>query len=164
MKTIIQSKKHILQISQSAITQGAVLITNVASAIEGAPTTPTTISEGAIVKAVWVEMWLNNDSATLVGSFTAGFYKNPGDANPINATTAAALHDWSNKKNLFYTTQGLAPATDSALMLLYKGWIKIPKGKQRMGLGDKLQFFVRNNNATAVDIDICGLFIFKEYT
>ncbi len=163
MRPIISSRKHIFQVSQSQISQSAILVTNIATAVEGSRSTPQHVGEGSLIKAVFVEMWLTNDSASLVGSFTAGFYKNPGGTNNPTAADAAALHDWDNKKNLFYTTQGLAPANDSSLMLLYKGFIKIPKGKQRMGLGDELSFFVRNNNATAVDLDVCGLFIYKEY-
>jgi len=159
----IHSKKHYVQLDQSTIAQSVNLNTTVASAIEGAPATPTHVREGALVKAVWIEVWLVNISASTIGSFTAGFLKNPGNSNPILAADAAALHDYNNKKNIFYATQGLAPTTDSGLMLLFKGWIKIPKGKQRMGLGDTLQFFVRNNNATALDIEVCGLFTYKEY-
>ncbi len=124
---------------------------------------PAEIVEGATVKAVWVEVWVNNASAGTVGSFTAGVYKIPGTGVALTAGTAAALHDYANKKNILYVTQALAPTTDSANQLIYKGWIKIPKGKQRMGLGDQIVFFLRNNNPSAVDINFCGVFIFKEY-
>ncbi len=163
MKAPIHSRKHYVQLSQSQIAQSAVLVTTISQAIEGASSTPTQVNEGAIVKAIWVEMWLVQDSASVLGSFTAGIYKNPGGTSTISAGNAAALHDWTNKKNLLYTTQALSPISDSALMLLYKGWIKVPKGKQRQGLGDRFQFFVRNNNATAIDMEVCGLFVFKEY-
>ncbi len=163
VRPIVNSKKHYVQLGLSNIAQGANLNTTILSVIEGAPATAIHCMEGARVKAVWVEVWLNQDSASAVGSFTAGFLKNPGGANPILTADAAALHDYDNKKNIFYVTQGIAPTTDSALMLLYKGWIKIPRSKQRMGLGDQLQFFVRNNNAGAVDINVCGIFVYKEY-
>ncbi len=164
MRPVISSKKYYVQVSQSQIAQAAVLTTTVVQAIEGAPSTPEHVKEGALVKAVWVEMWLVQDSASVLGSFTAGFYKLPGTGQAISSTNAAALHDYKNKKNILYVTQGLAPISDSNIMLLYKGWIKIPKGKQRMGLDDKLAFFVRNNNATAIDIEVCGMFTYKEYT
>ncbi len=164
MKPIIQSRKHYVQLSQSSVAQAAILNTTICSSIEGTHTTPIQISEGASVKAVWVEVWLTNDSASVIGSFTAGLYKNPGAGHTMTAGEAAALHDYTNKKNILYATQALAPPTDGGLMLLHKGWIKIPKGKQRMGLSDALQFFVRNNNATAIDVQICGIFVFKEYT
>ncbi len=164
MRPVIQSRKHYVQLSQSQIAQSILLETTISESIEGVHSTPTTIAEGAIVKAVWVEVWLSQDSATVIGSFTAGFYKAPGGENKVSAGDSQALHDYNNKKNLFYVTQGLAPQNDSGLMLLFKGWIKVPKSKQRQGLGDKLIFFVRNNNVTAIDIEVCGLFIYKEYT
>lgn len=159
---LINTKKHIVQLSQSQVSQGTVLNTIVASAIEGAPTTPTHVAEGATVKAVYVEIWAQNGSSSTVGSVTAAFYKNPGGANYANTADMAALHDWDNKKNIFHCCQGLLPTTDSGLFLVYKGWIKIPKGKQRMGLGDLLVLTVRNNNASAIDQEFCGLFVYKE--
>ncbi len=164
MKAPIQSRKHYFQIAQSTVAQAAIVNTVLCSAIEGARSQPQHVAEGALVKAVWLEVWCQQDSASVVGSFTAGFYKNPGGTNVLLSADAAAIHDYDNKKNLFYTTQALSPINDSGLMLLHKGWIKIPKGKQRMGLGDELTFFIRNNNATAIDIDFCGLAVYKEYT
>ncbi len=164
MRPVIHSKKHYVQVSQATIAQAAASNLIILDAIEGAASVPTDVQEGATVKAVWVEMWLQNDSASVVGSFTAIVYKNPGGANVITSAEMAALHDYNNKKNILYTTQGLAPASDNALMVLFKGWIKIPKGKQRMGLGDRLHMSIRNNNLTAIDQDICGIFVFKSYT
>ncbi len=163
MRPIVQSKKHIVQTSLTNIAQGAIFNITIVNSIEGSSTTPEAVNEGAIVKAVWVEMWLQNDSAAIVGTFTAGFYKLPGTATALTAVTAAALHDYANKKNIYYYTQGLAPNENAGILPLFKGWIKIPKGKQRMGLGDKLIFFVRNNNPSAIDVNICGGFLFKEY-
>ncbi len=164
VKPIVHSKKHIPQQSQATIAQAVAHEFNICTSIEGAPSTPVHVSEGASVKAVWLEMWLQNASATVVGSFTAIFYKNPGGANSVTSAELAALHDYDNKKNIFYVTQGLAPINDNTQMLLYKGWLKIPKGKQRMGLGDELNFTIRNNNATAIDQDICGLAVYKSYS
>ncbi len=164
VRAVVHSRKHISQLSQSNVAQNAILNTEFLRSIEATPTTPNQVREGANVKAVWVEVWLSNDSASALGSFTAGLYKAPGTAVAMTAANAAALHDYENKKNIYYVTQGLAPPTDGALMLLFKGWIKIPKSKQRMGLGDRLLFFVRNNNITAIDVQVCGLFLYKEYT
>ncbi len=162
MRPIIQSKKHFVQVTLGNLGTLALGSHLIAEAIEGAPSTPTDIAEGAIVKAVYVEMWVQDDSASVVGSFTAVVMKNPGGSNAPTGANMAALHDYDNKKNILYTTQGLSPTSDSGVFPVYKGWIKIPKGKQRMGLGDKLQLFLRNNGGT--DLNFCGVFIFKEYT
>lgn len=122
---------------------------------------PEEVREGAVVKAVYVEMWIIQSSSS-IGSFTAGVYKQPGDMGAMTAAEAAALHDYGNKKNILYTTQGLSPANTTHQLPILKFWVKVPKGKQRQGLSDKLQFFLRNNNG-ADDINYCGFFTYKSY-
>ncbi len=71
------------------------------------------------------------------------------------------LGAYPNKKNILYTTQGiLADANDGGPTIpLIRGWIKIPKGKQRMGLDDRIVV-----NITAVGaLRLCGISTFKEY-
>ncbi len=150
--------------SQGTIAQAAVEDIAIAIAAEGPSTTPTGIVEGATVKAVYVELWLGNQSSTVVGSYTVILYKNPSGATLPGAAAVAALHDWANKKNILFTSQALVPPTDGGQVAVMRGWYKIPKGKQRMGLGDSIRLAVRNNNATSVVINFCGLAVFKEYT
>ncbi len=164
MRAPIHSKKHFVQISQATVAQAIVNLEALVVAKEATSTTPTDVEEGALVKACYIEFWLGNASSTVVGSYTLILYKNP--AGGANATTAnlAALHDYANKKNILFTSQALAPPTDGGQVPVMKGWYKIPKGKQRFGLGDKLHIAIRNNNATAIDINYCGFAVFKEYT
>ncbi len=164
MRPIIKSKKHISQISQSTVAQAAVGNAILVTAIEGTSATPTDVEEGAIVKACYVEFWVSQDSASVVGSYTVALYKDPGGTNPALTGNMAALHDYSNKKNLFFCAQGLLTPNDGGQVPVLRGWYKIPKGKQRFGLGDRLIVTIRNNNATAIDINFCGLAIYKEYT
>ncbi len=163
MRAPIHSRKHYVQLSQATVAQGVNLNTSIVTAIEGAPTLPNHVSEGAIVKAIYAEVWAGQDSASVVGSFVAGMVKLPGGVNNVAFADTSALHDYNNKKNILYTTQGLSPPNDSGLMLLHKGWIAVPKGKQRFGLGDGMQWFNSNHGLSAVDMNVCGLFIFKEY-
>ncbi len=164
MRPIIQSKKHIFQISQSTVAQAAKVSTILAVAIEGAPTTPAHLSEGAIVKACYVEFWVSQDSASVVGSYTIILEKDPGGSSIINSGEMAALHDYNNKKNILFTAQGLLTPNDGGQVPVLRSWYKIPKGKQRFGLGDTLVLTIRNNNATAIDINLCGVAVYKEYT
>ncbi len=164
MRPPINSKKHYVQISQSTVAQAAVVNENILVAIEAAPTTPQHVREGAVVKAVWIEFWLGQASATIVGSYTVIVYKDPGSGHTVTAAEMAALHDYTNKKNILYTSQALAPPTDGGLIPVLKQWIKIPKGKQRIGLNDKISLAIRNNTASAVDINYCGFSVFKEFT
>ncbi len=164
MKAPITSRKHIFQISQSTVAQGAIVNTFFLSAIEGARSQPQHVAEGASVKACYLEYWVSQDSASVVGSYTIVVLKLPGGDNIPTAGQLAALHDYSNKKNILFTAQGLLTPNDGGQVPVVRGWYKIPKGKQRMGLGDALSISIRNNNATAIDINFCGLAIFKEYT
>ncbi len=164
MKAPIQSRKHIFQISQATVSQAAIVITEFVNAIEGTRSQPQHVAEGAIIKACYVEFWLSQDSASVVGSYTVVLLKNPANASNQTAATMAALHDYKNKNNILFTAQGLVTPNDGGQVPVLRGWYKIPKGKQRMALGDTLEVVIRNNNATAIDINFCGLVIFKEYT
>ncbi len=164
MRPVIKSKKHVNQISQGTIAQSAVVITGIIEALEATSTSPSVVEEGAIVKAIYFEYWLGNASSTVVGSYTTIVVKLAGGFNQPDAADVAALHDYTNKKNILFTSQALVPPTDGGQIQVLKQWIKIPKGKQRFGLGDKIQIVTRNNNSTSVAINFCGLAIYKEYT
>ncbi len=164
MKPVIKSKKHIFQISQATVGQALAVGSVFCTAIEGTSTTPVNVEEGAIVKACYVEYWVSQDSASIVGSYTVILQKDPGGNAAITSGQMAALHDYDNKKNILFTAQGLLTPNDGGQVPVLRGWYKIPKGKQRMGLGDQLMVVIRNNNATAIDINFCGLVIYKEYT
>ncbi len=164
MRAIIKSKKHYVQISQATVGQAAVVDTNLVIAAEATSTTPTNVEEGAIVKACYVEYWVSQDSASVVGSYTVCLYKNPGGNAFMLSANVAAIHDYDNKKNVLFTAQGLLTPNDGGQVPVLRGWYKIPKGKQRFGLGDRLGIVIRNNNATAIDINFCGLAVYKEYT
>ncbi len=164
MKAPIHSKKHINQISQSTVSQAAAVSSGFIQAIEGAPSTPVHVAEGAIVKACYLEYWISQDSASVVGSYTICVSKDPGGNAGFSTSDMAALHDYSNKKNILFTAQGLLTPNDGGQVPVLRGWYKIPKGKQRMGLGDVVRITHRNNNSTAIDQNFCGLAIYKEYT
>ncbi len=164
MRAPIKSKKHIVQISQATVAQAAVVDTILVDSKEATSTVPTDVEEGAIVKACYVEFWVSQDSASVVGSYTIILTKIPGGNAPPLTTNLAALHDYSNKKNILFTAQGLLTPNDGGQVPVIRGWYKIPKGKQRFGLADRLSVTIRNNNATAIDINFCGLAIYKEYT
>jgi len=164
LRPIIKSKKHIFQISQSTVGQALVVNTIFVTAQEGTSTTPNGVEEGALVKACYVEFWVSQDSASVVGSYTIVLQKLPGSAANMTTTEMAALHDYDNKKNILFSGQGLLTPNDGGQVSVLRGWYKIPKGKQRFGLNDRMVVTIRNNNATAIDINFCGLVVYKEYT
>ncbi len=160
MRAPIHSKKHYVQTSLTSVTTGAEVDIPLVFAVE-TPTSVLEVVEGAIVKAVYWELWVIGTTADQF--FTIIFAKYPGGVNAATITEMAALGDWDNKKNILYTTQGLA-ANDgvSNPIPIYRGWIKIPKGKQRMGLGDTIKFQVASRGDAT--INVCGFATYKEYT
>ncbi len=164
MRAVIKTKKHIFQISQGTVAQNAVVVTTLINATEATGTTPDVVEEGAIVKACYIEFWVSQDSASVVGSYTIVLLKVPGGATGPSFAEMGALHDYNNKKNILFTGQGLLTPNDGGQVPVLRTWYKIPKGKQRFGLGDKLKLVVRNNAVTAININFCGLAIYKEQT
>ncbi len=161
VRPMVHSSKHYVQNSIETITAGTVLTkTFIAAVAVDQKNDVFEVEEGASVKAVYVEEWWRAGSLTGT-SGQAIIYKSEGDTSAPSAAEIAALGDWDNKKNILYTTMGLINDQDSLAMPIYKGWLKIPKGKQRFGLNDKLRMSVF---VTAIDGQLCGFSTYKEYT
>ncbi len=159
---MVHSRKHYVQTTLSTITTGAKLDIVVVKAVEDTSANlGNEVAEGSTIKAVYFEMWV---IGTVTDQFfTAVIVKLPGGLGGPTVSNLADLNTWDNKKNILYTTQGLASNDGIAMPLpLFKGWIKIPKGKQRFGLGDKLQFVIMSRGDAS--LKVCGFNTYKEYT
>ncbi len=162
MRPVIHSRKHYVQNSLSTVTGGTKTDLTLVSAVEaGSQGGPNQVIEGAIVKAIYIEEWLRTlDTAS--GSFIACLYKNPGGSVPFTTVELAAMGDAENKKNVFYFSQGLVNDQDADATPVSRNWHKVPKSKQRFGLGDRLIFSVFAQ--AAIDVGLCGFATYKEYT
>ncbi len=162
MKAPIHSDKHYVQMTRSTATAGAANNEDLIIATEGTVANAVDeVVEGAVVKAVFVELWLLDAGAG--GSFVVNLSKAPIlNAGPT-FTNMNSLGTYVNKKNILYTTQGLT-ANDGITgpIPVIRQWFKIPKSKQRFGLGDKLILTVANNGPQ--DLFYCGFATYKEYT
>ncbi len=158
MRAVINSIKHYVQIPVTTIASGAVAARAIANAV-AAPATGTTdeVNIGSIVKAVYVEIWADGDitEATIVAAIEK---RKAGSAAPT-FTNMNNLMAYDNKANVLQVHQGLPPAGDN-IVPLFREWIKIPRGKQRMAQGDKLTLSIA---ATGTEIHFCGFFTYKEY-
>ncbi len=159
VRPTVNSEKHMVQNSLDSVTAGAIQIDVLAQAVDIPGTANTDVRVGAVIKAVYNEKWMRG-AETSPGSFVYIIYKLPNGLPFPTATNMANLNDWSNKNNILYTTQALTNDADADAIPLHKGWVKIPKGKQRMSLGDVIAvtFF-----AQVLDSVICGHSIYKEY-
>ncbi len=158
----VHSTKHYVQLPINQIATGVretnflvisvdVLDKNLVSEVE----------EGNTVKAVFVEMWLQNEGT--LSEFIATISKNPEGGSGPTFVEMAALATYTNKKNVLWTSQGLSSNDGvSGPVNIIRGWIKIPKSKQRFGLGDTLTLNI--SNVSANDLVRCGFCTYKEYS
>ncbi len=160
VKPKVHSEKHYVQFSLSTLTAGNIdAKTPIAAVAIQDKNASGEVREGSDVKAIWVEYWLQtNDSS--VGSFIFAIEKTMADSTGLEVGSIAALSSYTNKKNVFYYSQGLTPSNATQAIPVYKGWLKIPKSKQRFGLGDKIKLhFLAQTGSLA----FCGGSTYKEY-
>ncbi len=161
MRPVIKTTKHYNQFSPTTIASGALSNFDVLEAV-AVPDISTAIEveEGSLVKAVFLEVWLASDDS-LKTSFQVMLEKVPAGATAITFTQANSLGSYPNKKNVLYVTRGLAPGDGFGNPApILRQWFKIPKGKQRMGLGDKVTMSI---SAIANGVQWCGFMTYKEY-
>ncbi len=161
VRPVVHSTKHYVQLPINQITTGLRESNIVIQAVGVVnKNTATEIEEGSIIKAVYFEMWLQNEGT--LGEFILTISKDPEDGAGPTFTEMAALFTYNNKKNVLYTTQGLTSNDGiGGPVNVLRNWVKIPKSKQRFGLGDTLHINI--SNVSANDLVRCGIAIFKEY-
>ncbi len=161
----INSIKHYVHRTNLSRTSGQALNEIVVSAVtvaaEGAASNE--VTEGSIVKAVHMDYWVLSDGATGTSTqFTAILEKVTNVLPGASAAELVNLGAYNNKKNILYSFQGnLGAAVDGQGTLPFiRDWFKIPRGKQRMGFGDRI---ILSLVSTGQTIEVCGLSTYKEY-
>ncbi len=159
MRPRVHAEKHIVQRSLATTAAGAITAVVLANAV-ASPTAGTVnhVREGCTISACYVEMWVTGDDATPSTAILT-LEKRPVNAPAMTTANSALLNDYNNKKNVLHTFMGLIPPDIQFPTAAVRGWFKIPKGKQRFGLGDRL---ILNIHGQSNGIDTCGFFIYKE--
>jgi len=163
MKSPINSRKHIVQDTQTVIASAAV---NTQVLVRGKQQqfvdSAFEVIEGAVVKAIYLERWIgSNTGIEPAGSVTMILEKAPaGVANPT-FTEMTTLDAYPNKKNILFTTQGIVGSNTANPIPFARGWFKIPKGKQRIGLEDEIRVSIAAIGVEA--LSFCGLAVYKSY-
>jgi len=162
VRPMVHSTKHYVQFPITVIATGVRNATVVASAVESTvANTANEVREGSSIKAIYFELWLQNQSN--LGEFIMTITKDPGNGTGPTFVEQAALFTYDNKKNVFYTTQGLTSNDAiSGPVPVIRQWIKIPKSKQRFGLGDRINMVI--SNVSSNDLNRCGFATYKEYS
>ena len=160
MRAVIHSVKHIVQTPLSQIATGLRENITIAQAVESTVANlATEVEEGAIVKAIYVEMWLQNQSN--LGHAIVILEKVTQGGAGATFTNMGSLFTYLNKKSIIFTHEGITSNDGvSGPIPVIRGWFKIPKGKQRMGLGDRWVLTISNPSSN--NLDRCGMFIYKE--
>ncbi len=159
MRPVVNTEKHYLQVSLASIAAGAILNINLVKAVAVPATAAEEVREGAKVSAIYIEMWIQTDDASLGSSIVTVEKRPGGDTSVMSTAESAALNSYVNKKNVLHTQMGLTPNNVTYPMASIKGWFKIPKSKQRFGLNDRIML---NVHAQSNGLSICGFAIFKE--
>ncbi len=161
----IQTIKHYVHLANTVVSSGAIIsIVIVDSVVAPATGNAFDVKEGSIVKAVHVEYWLaNNGASSQTGQFNFIIEKVPANQASVTAAQILNLGAYTNKKNILFTSQGIQGSAidgQSALPVV-RDWMLIPKGKQRMGLSDRI---VVSFAPVGIDFQVCGVTIYKEYS
>ncbi len=158
----VHSEKHYVQDSLRTITAStAETIVLVEGVRQQDITNVEDVDQGSTVKAIYIEHWLRTQS-TSPGSYICAIYKAPVGVAVFTTGGLAAINNADNKNNVLFFSQGLLNDQDSSALGVYRGWLKIPKGKQRMALGDR--FILQTFAQGALDLTACGFATFKEYS
>ncbi len=159
---MVHSTKHYVQFSRGAVSTVSRDNLDIAKGVESTTANAVDeVAEGSTIKACYIELWLLNSGND--GSNIVVLSKNTQLGSGPTFSECNALGTWDNKKNILYTHQGLDPNDGIANpMIVMGGWYKIPKSKQRFGLGDSLVLTICNNSLQ--DLFFCGFSTYKEYT
>jgi len=161
VRPMVHSTKHYVQFGINQVATGIREINQIVNSVAVAnKDVPAEVEEGSSIKAIYFELWLQNQSN--LGEFIMTITKDLGNDTGPSFAEMAALSNYDNKKNVLYTTQGLTSNDAvSGPVAILRSWIKIPKSKQRFGLGDRINMNI--SNVSANDLNRCGFVTFKEY-
>ncbi len=158
----INSVKHYVQFANSTVSSGSALTVTIVDAVAKNTdrTTTAQVEEGSKITAVYIECWLNGIGATDTTQQNIVIMKLPGGSTAMSYSNMLNMPAYENKKNILFASQGNIGAAGNQSIPVFRGWLKIPKGKQRFGLGDSLLLI---GAATGQSILLCMFATFKEY-
>ncbi len=126
--------------------------------------TPEEVQIGAVIKWLYFEFNLNGvDNSGSAQIIHWLILKNP---NSQISGADPALYNKDFKSKILKRGMEMLPeiplGSGGTVQTKRIFIVKIPKGMQRFGQNDKLQFYYKSTSASS--INICGIWIFKEYT
>jgi len=139
MRPVIHTRKEIVDSTLLGVAAGTTSTVTLASAINDYVGTVGTVEAGSVIKWIYIFVQLIETATTS----NVDFYitKNPlGVTNPIPGATGGT----PGRKYILHEEKGIpGNSGDGAYPLTFKGVIKIPKGRQRMGESDTIKILLR---------------------
>ncbi len=160
MRAPIHAVKHYVQVTLATATVGTLVQREIADSKSVISAGAEDVLEGSIIKAIYLEFWIRG-AETSPGAYQFIFGKAKAGSGGPTFAEIANLHDYNEKANVFFFSQALTNVSGADAIPVVKGWIKVPKGKQRMALGDKWYIAWAG---LALDVNLCGFATYKEYT
>ncbi len=118
------------------------------------------VVEGSKISAIFIEHWVKSfASAGTDVKFQFLLEKVPAGATSVTFAQMNNLMPYPNKKNVLFYSQGVIGDLTTQAIPVVRQWFKIPSGKQRMGLADRL---VATLSATSAALQNCGFNTYKE--
>ncbi len=158
----INSIKHYVQFESTNIATGTRRsIVVVDGSLAPAVSATSDVIEGAIVKAIFIEFWVRSVAAAGEETkFQLAVEKAPSGHAGLTFTELNNMQAYDNKKNVLFYSQGVIGDLTTQAIPVVRQWFKVPKGKQRFGLGDRLMMSISSTGAT---MNSCGFSTYKEY-
>ncbi len=158
----INSVKHYVHFTNSVIASAAARgMVVIDSQVAPATSNASDVKEGAVIKAVYVEQWIKSSATAGEDTqFMLLIEKVPINSAAIGAAGMLNVGAYVNKKNVLFFSQGVIGDLTTQALPVHRGWIKIPKSKQRFGLSDR---FVVTVGTVGSAIQSCGFSTYKEY-
>ncbi len=159
MRPPINSLKHYVQMTLQTAGAGTVIVPALARAVETVGGGADECRVGSIVKAIYIELWVRAGD-TAGGAFQCAIGKATAGSGGPTFANMGNLHDFNQKNNVLFFSQAQTNDQDADAIPVYRGWIKIPKGKQRLALGERFYVAV---SGFILDVIFCGMATYKEY-
>ncbi len=161
MRPVIITIKHYVNNENTSLASGAIRSIDLIDAVgQSAVSNVQDVVEGSKVSAIFIEHWVKSfaNAGTDV-KFQALLEKVPAGATSVTFSQMNSLMGYLNKKNVLWFSQGVLGDGTTQSVPITRDWHKIPKSKQRFGLGDKLVLTI---SATDFALQNCGFATFKE--
>ncbi len=155
----INTLKHVVDLQGGLIvnTQAEEILVDATDAPVAA-TNPQEIENTSSINAVFLNVQVAATSTAALANVYMYVAKNPG--NNLTMPNANAVGKSDNRRHVLHQEMIMTEKNTTAIpRTLFKGVIKIPRGKQRFGVDDRLSIFLLSPGTT---YDYCIQCIYKE--